>query len=69
MRPYWKFEFDKILIYVFNFPGDAFNYLDAPVYRVTGADVPLPYAKTLEVACIPQPHNIVLSVKKSLNIK
>merc|ERR1711976_910112 len=26
----------------------AFNYLDAPIVRVTGADVPMPYAKTLE---------------------
>merc|ERR1711976_723158 len=26
----------------------AFNYLDAPIVRVSGADVPMPYAKTLE---------------------
>merc|ERR1711976_770066 len=28
--------------------SQAFNYLDAPIVRVTGADVPMPYAKTLE---------------------
>ena len=27
---------------------DAFDYLDAPVERVTGADVPMPYAINLE---------------------
>ena len=28
----------------------AFDYLDAPIERVTGADVPMPYAKNLEIA-------------------
>ena len=28
--------------------GVAFDYLDAPVIRVTGADVPMPYAQELE---------------------
>ncbi|KAL5015516.1 hypothetical protein ScPMuIL_009786 [Solemya velum] len=46
----------------------AFSYLDAPVLRVTGADVPMPYAKTLEEHAIPQPPNVIKSVKKSLNI-
>jgi len=47
----------------------AFNYLDAPVVRVTGADVPMPYAKTLEDACSPTSTNIINSVKNILNIK
>ncbi|GAB1597811.1 pyruvate dehydrogenase E1 component subunit beta, mitochondrial-like [Argonauta hians] len=46
----------------------AFNYLDSPVLRVTGADVPMPYAKVLEEGALPQPFNIIKSVKKSLNI-
>ncbi|KAK3103491.1 hypothetical protein FSP39_019595 [Pinctada imbricata] len=46
----------------------AFNYLDAPILRVTGADVPTPYAKTLEDCAFPQTFNIVSSVKKVLNI-
>ena len=31
----------------------AFDHLDAPIQRVTGADVPMPYAKRLEQAAIP----------------
>lgn len=31
----------------------AFDYLDAPVQRVTGADVPMPYSKRLEQAAMP----------------
>ena len=31
----------------------AFDYLDAPVARVTGADVPMPYSKPLEQAVVP----------------
>ena len=57
--------FDK---YLFLFIGPAFNYLDAPVLRVTGADLPTPYAKLLEDHAFPQPVNIVGAVKKSLNI-
>ncbi|KAL3852365.1 hypothetical protein ACJMK2_016019 [Sinanodonta woodiana] len=49
--------------------GPSFNYLDAPILRVTGADVPMPYAKTLEDNANPQAGNIIRSVKKSLNIK
>ncbi|CAH1782863.1 unnamed protein product [Owenia fusiformis] len=47
----------------------AFNYLDSPVVRVTGADVPMPYAKTLELNAVPQAHNIVNTVKKVLNVQ
>ncbi|KAF7496090.1 Pyruvate dehydrogenase E1 component subunit beta [Sarcoptes scabiei] len=45
-----------------------FDYLDAPVVRITGADVPMPYARTLEINAIPQPGNIVAAVKQMLNI-
>ncbi|XP_076447802.1 pyruvate dehydrogenase E1 component subunit beta, mitochondrial-like [Babylonia areolata] len=48
--------------------SQAFNYLDAPVLRVTGADVPMPYAKSLEERALPQPFNVITAVKKSLNI-
>ena len=48
--------------------GPAFNYLDAPVVRVTGADVPMPYAKTLEENANVQVHNIVNAVKRILNV-
>ncbi|PYQ45248.1 MAG: alpha-ketoacid dehydrogenase subunit beta [Acidobacteria bacterium] len=38
---------------------ECFDSLDAPVLRVTAADVPMPYAKTLEKAYLPQPERIV----------
>lgn len=47
----------------------AFDYLDAPIIRVTGADVPMPYAKTLEEDAIPKARDVVLAVKKVLNIQ
>ncbi len=40
----------------------AFDYLDAPVGRVTGADVPMPYSKPLEQAAMPHEEHIVQSV-------
>ena len=50
------------------FIGPAFDYLDAPVMRVTGTDVPMPYAKLLEQNAQPQVINILESVKHILNI-
>jgi len=43
---------------------ECFDSLDAPVLRVTAADVPMPYAKTLEKAYLPQPDKVVDAVKK-----
>ena len=42
----------------------AFDYLDAPVKRVSGADVPMPYAKNLEDAAIPTVDQVVAAVKE-----
>ncbi|WP_207459606.1 pyruvate dehydrogenase complex E1 component subunit beta [Azospirillum sp. SYSU D00513] len=42
----------------------AFDYLDAPVVRVHGVDVPLPYAANLEKLALPQPDNIVAAAKQ-----
>jgi pyruvate dehydrogenase E1 component subunit beta len=42
----------------------AFDYLDAPVKRVSGADVPMPYAKNLEQLAIPDVAHIVAAVKE-----
>ena len=36
----------------------AFDELDAPVMRVTGKDVPMPYAENLEKLALPQSHDI-----------
>jgi pyruvate/2-oxoglutarate/acetoin dehydrogenase E1 component len=40
----------------------AFDYLDAPVGRVTGADTPMPYSKPLEQAAIPHSEHVVKAV-------
>lgn len=42
----------------------AFDYLDAPVKRVSGADVPMPYAKNLEQLAIPDTDRIVAAVRE-----
>jgi pyruvate dehydrogenase E1 component beta subunit len=44
---------------------NAFDWLDAPVQRVAGADVPLPYAANLERLALPQPEFIVEAAKKA----
>jgi pyruvate dehydrogenase E1 component beta subunit len=41
-----------------------FDWLDAPVVRVHGADVPMPYAANLEKLALPQAENIVEAVKR-----
>ena len=40
----------------------AFDYLDAPIGRVTGADVPMPYAKNLEQIAFPHEPDVVDAV-------
>jgi pyruvate dehydrogenase E1 component beta subunit len=42
----------------------AFDYLDAPVKRVSAADVPMPYAKNLEDRAIPGVDQIVAAVRE-----
>ena len=48
--------------------SEAFWYLDGPVFRVTGADVPMPYAVGLEKLAVPEASNIVNTVSKLLNL-
>jgi len=45
---------------------EAFDWLDAPVLRVTGADVPMPYNKHLEKAAKPDVPKIVAAVNRVL---
>ncbi|MCB0861837.1 MAG: alpha-ketoacid dehydrogenase subunit beta [Solirubrobacterales bacterium] len=40
----------------------AFDWLDAPVQRVTGADVPMPYSRRMEQAAIPHEENVIQAV-------
>lgn len=42
---------------------DGFDFLDAPVARVTGEDVPMPYAKNLEELVIPSVKKVVKAVR------
>ncbi|AKR55506.1 Pyruvate dehydrogenase E1 component beta subunit [Devosia sp. H5989] len=42
---------------------EAFDYLDAPVTRVTGKDVPMPYAANLEKLALPSADEVVAAVK------
>jgi pyruvate dehydrogenase E1 component beta subunit len=44
----------------------AFDLLDAPVERVTGADVPMPYARELELLAIPHEADIVAAARRVL---
>ncbi len=44
----------------------AFDYLDAPVQRVTGADVPMPYSKRLEQSAIPHAEHVVSAARATL---
>merc|ERR1719384_1518098 len=44
---------------------DAFNYLDAPMERVTGADVPMPYATDLENAALPAVEDVIASIERT----
>ena len=43
----------------------AFDWLDAPVIRVAGVDVPLPYAANLERLALPHPEQIVAAAKQA----
>jgi len=45
--------------------SDAFNYLDAPFERVTGADIPMPYATDLENAALPQVDDVVAAIERT----
>lgn len=47
---------------------ECFDELDAAPERVTGAELPLPYASNLEALCLPQVPNIVKVAKRVLNI-
>jgi pyruvate dehydrogenase E1 component beta subunit len=44
----------------------AFDHLDAPIQRVTGADVPMPYSKRLEQAAIPHEEHVVTAAMATL---
>ena len=52
----------------FKVQREAFDYLDAPVIRVMGGDVPLPYAPTLIEAYLPNPARVIKAVKEVMYV-
>ena len=47
----------------------AWNYLDAPMRRLTGKDVPIPYNRNLEAAAVPQEEDILQEVRAIISNK
>ena len=45
---------------------EAFDNLDAPILRVTQADIPMPYSKSLENLAKPSAKHVIEAVKKVL---
>lgn len=52
----------------FNVQKNAFDHLDAPILRITCADVPLPYAPTLIAASLPNAEKVVKAVKEVMYV-
>ena len=52
----------------FKVQKEAFDFLDAPVLRVTAADVPLPYAPTLIDASLPNVARVIKAVKEVMYV-
>ena len=48
---------------------NAFDYLDAPVERVSGAEVPAPYARNLELAAFPSEKQVTNAARRALYIE
>ena len=49
--------------------SSAWDYLDAPMRRLTGKDVPIPYNRNLEAAAVPQEEDILQEVRAIINNK
>ncbi|NQX92938.1 MAG: alpha-ketoacid dehydrogenase subunit beta, partial [Flavobacteriales bacterium] len=47
---------------------NAFDYLDAPIIRLTQSDTPFPFAQTLIDAALPQVEDVVRSVKETMYV-
>jgi acetoin:2,6-dichlorophenolindophenol oxidoreductase subunit beta len=43
--------------------SEAFDYLDAPIRRIAGKDIPIPYNRNLERAAVPQVEDIVAAAR------
>ena len=49
--------------------SEAFDYLDAPIKRLGGKEVPIPYNPNLEKAAIPQVPDILAAVRETVRYK
>jgi len=44
--------------------SEAFDYLDAPIVRLAGRDMPIPYNRTLEYHTVPQVEDVVEAARQ-----
>jgi pyruvate dehydrogenase E1 component beta subunit len=49
--------------------SEAFGYLDAPILRLAGRDIPIPYNRTLEYNAVPQVEDIVAKARDIVQVK
>jgi pyruvate dehydrogenase E1 component beta subunit len=49
--------------------SEAFGYLEAPIIRLAGREVPIPYNRTLEYHSVPQVENIVEKARELVKLK
>lgn len=49
--------------------SEAFDYLDAPIKRLGGLPIPIPYNPNLEKAAVPQMEDIIAAVKETVRFK
>jgi pyruvate dehydrogenase E1 component beta subunit len=49
--------------------SEAFGYLDAPILRLAGREVPIPYNRNLEYASVPQVEDIVEKARELKNLR
>lgn len=49
--------------------SEAFGYLDAPIVRLAGRDMPIPYNRNLEVHTVPQVEDIVEKARQLVKVR
>jgi pyruvate dehydrogenase E1 component beta subunit len=49
--------------------SEAFGYLDSPIVRLAGRDIPIPYNRTLEYNTVPQTETIVQKAREIVGLK
>lgn len=49
--------------------SEAFGYLDAPILRLAGREVPIPYNRNLELKAVPQVEDIIEKARELANLK